>query len=186
MWLQWKLNFQSLITTVRKAPTIKWIVSRNVFTIKLEAFIIVLYQIPYIKTQISKIAHGKKKLISLMDEMNIMIIVRLSVFMMIATQRNFFGIILMIVDVDWVSSIPAGYSIQLGRWIEINRLNLTVLSFYIRDFSYLNITQIPKTDPFTFINNIGGGFGLFMGLAFPNFAAFLRFVVDIFITIIVD
>ncbi len=62
-----------------------------------------------------------------------------------------------------------------STWIK----DLIVLSFYLRDFSYLNITQIPKTDVFTFINNIGGGLGLFMGLAFPNFVEFFQFIVDI-------
>jgi hypothetical protein len=52
--------------------------------------------------------------------------------------------------------------------------------FSFGDFDSLNITQIPKTDGFTFINNIGGGLGLFMGLAFPHSIEFLAFVVDIF------
>ncbi len=38
----------------------------------------------------------------------------------------------------------------------------TYFSFKFLDFSTLNITQIPKTDSFTFLNNIGGGLGLFM------------------------
>ena len=37
----------------------------------------------------------------------------------------------------------------------------------LRDLSSLTITQIPKIDEFTFINNIGGGLGLFMGISFP-------------------
>ena len=57
--------------------------------------------------------------------------------------------------------------------------NYLVLSFYIRDLNYLNITEIPKTDPWTFINNIGGGLGLFMGIAFPNFVEFFQFITDI-------
>jgi len=71
------------------------------------------------------------------------------------------------------------FKYELGDWIKNN--NLTVLSFYLRDLEYLDITQIPKTDTFTFINNIGGGLGLFMGLAIPNFIEFLQFVVDILI-----
>ena len=38
-------------------------------------------------------------------------------------------------------------------------LSQTVFSFSFRDLSSLNISQIPKTDGFTFINNIGGGLG---------------------------
>jgi len=50
---------------------------------------------------------------------------------------------------------------------------------FFRDFSSLKITQIPKTDPFTFLNNIGGGLGLFMGIALPNLIEFLQFFVEI-------
>ena len=51
--------------------------------------------------------------------------------------------------------------------------------FSFIDFDSLNITQIPKTDSFTFINNIGGGLGLFMGIAFPNLVEFVQFIVEI-------
>jgi hypothetical protein len=57
----------------------------------------------------------------------------------------------------------------------------TILQFSFRYLSTLNITQIPKTDPYTFINNIGGGLGLFMGIAFPNLIEFLQFIVEIFV-----
>jgi len=57
----------------------------------------------------------------------------------------------------------------------------TDFKFSFIDFSTLNITQIPKTDMFTFINNIGGGLGLFMGIAFPNIIEFLQFITDIFL-----
>jgi len=56
----------------------------------------------------------------------------------------------------------------------------TTLKFFFRDMSTLNITQIPKTDTFTFLNNIGGGLGLFMGIAFPNLIEFIQFVFEIF------
>ena len=55
----------------------------------------------------------------------------------------------------------------------------TNLNFFFRDFSSLNITQIPKIDSFTFLNNIGGGLGLFMGIALPNLIEFLQFFVEI-------
>jgi len=55
----------------------------------------------------------------------------------------------------------------------------TYLRFAFYDLSVLNITQIPKTDAFTFINNVGGGLGLFMGIAFPNIIEFLQFISEI-------
>ena len=57
--------------------------------------------------------------------------------------------------------------------------------FFMDDFSSLNITQIPKTDGFTFLNNVGGGLGLFMGLAFPNFIEFCQFIAEIFMVFFV-
>ena len=55
----------------------------------------------------------------------------------------------------------------------------TYFKFSFIDYSTLNITQIPKTDLFTFINNIGGGLGLFMGIAFPTLIEFLQFITEI-------
>jgi hypothetical protein len=55
----------------------------------------------------------------------------------------------------------------------------TVFKFSFRDMSTLNITQIPKIDGFTFVNNVGGGLGLFMGIAFPTFIEFLQFAFEI-------
>ncbi len=57
--------------------------------------------------------------------------------------------------------------------------NFTTFQFSLKDLSSLNISQIPKTDLFTFINNIGGGLGLFMGIAFPNIIEFIQFIVEI-------
>ncbi len=59
----------------------------------------------------------------------------------------------------------------------------TVFQVNFRDFSTLNITQIPKTDGFTFLNNIGGGLGLFMGIAFPNLIEFFQFILEIILII---
>ncbi len=47
----------------------------------------------------------------------------------------------------------------------------------------LNQFLILKTDLFTFINNEGGGLGLFMGKAFPNLIEFLQFIFEILIIV---
>jgi hypothetical protein len=64
--------------------------------------------------------------------------------------------------------------------------NYTEFLFYFRDLSSLNISQIPKTDPFTFLNNIGGGLGLFMGIALPNVIEFLLFIFETFLILFVQ
>jgi len=61
----------------------------------------------------------------------------------------------------------------------------TEFKFRFRDLSSLNITQIPKTDPFTFLNNVGGGLGLFMGIAFPNLIEFFQFILEIVLIIFI-
>jgi hypothetical protein len=61
----------------------------------------------------------------------------------------------------------------------------TAFRFVFRDLSTLNISQIPKTDPFTFLNNIGGGLGLFMGIAFPNLIEFFQFILEIVLIIFI-
>jgi hypothetical protein len=62
--------------------------------------------------------------------------------------------------------------------------DLTGFEVYFRELSSLNITQIPKTDGFTFLNNIGGGLGLFMGIAFPNLIEFFQFILEIILILI--
>ena len=61
----------------------------------------------------------------------------------------------------------------------------TEFRFLFRDLSTLNITQIPKADTFTFLNNIGGGLGLFMGIAFPNLIEFFQFILEIILIIFI-
>ncbi len=53
---------------------------------------------------------------------------------------------------------------------------IAIFRFYFHDMSTLNITHITKTDGFTFLNNVGGGLGLFMGIAFPNLIEFLQLI----------
>jgi hypothetical protein len=74
------------------------------------------------------------------------------------------------------------YSEKFTSIINIYSTNgFTAFRFSFYDFNTLNITQIPKTDLFTFINNVGGGLGLFMGIAFPNIIEFIQFISEIFL-----
>jgi len=60
-----------------------------------------------------------------------------------------------------------------------NVSSVTRFRFSLRDLSSLTITQAPKIDEFTFINNIGGGLGLFMGISFPTLIEFIEVIADL-------
>jgi hypothetical protein len=69
--------------------------------------------------------------------------------------------------------------------VSSSAIDSIAFEFYFRELSSLNITQIPKTDGFTFLNNIGGGLGLFMGIAFPNLIECLQFILEIILIIFI-
>ena len=77
-----------------------------------------------------------------------------------------------------VSCFSEKFTYDVRTTIDLN--SQTIFVFFFRDLSTLNITQIPKIDGFTFINNIGGGLGLFMGIAFPTLVEFIQFIFEIF------
>ncbi len=54
-----------------------------------------------------------------------------------------------------------------------------IFSFSMSDFSTLKITQIPKTILFSFISNIGGILGLFIGMSFLSFAEIFEFLINV-------
>ena len=70
---------------------------------------------------------------------------------------------------------------RLDGWVD----GYTGLYFSFGDLTTLNIAQIPKMDDFTFINNIGGGLGLFMGVDFPNLIEFFEFIIEIVSIVII-
>ncbi len=79
------------------------------------------------------------------------------------------------------------YDIKTELYDKVDIINnYTAFRFFLRDLSTLNISQIPKIDGFTFLNNIGGGLGLFMGIAFPTLIEFFQFVFEIFMILFVQ
>ena len=62
----------------------------------------------------------------------------------------------------------------------------TRFRFSFGDLTSLTITQVPKIDGFTFLNNIGGGLGLFMGISFPTLIEFIEVIAEILWTVFVD
>jgi hypothetical protein len=55
----------------------------------------------------------------------------------------------------------------------------TRFRFSFGDLTSLTITQVPKIDGFTFLNNIGGGLGLFIGISFPTLIEFIEVIADL-------
>lgn len=59
--------------------------------------------------------------------------------------------------------------------------DFTEFSFKFPDFTSLKIDQIPKMNGFSFLSNIGGSLGLFMGISFLSFIEILAFIIDVFL-----
>jgi hypothetical protein len=81
----------------------------------------------------------------------------------------------------WSSELSGG---QVGHLDFVS--GQTKFRFSLRDLSTLNITQIPKIDSFTFLNNIGGGLGLFMGITVPTLIEFIEFLAELLWVAYVD
>jgi hypothetical protein len=60
-----------------------------------------------------------------------------------------------------------------------NSNDLIVFSVYYTSLDYTEINQIPKMDSYDFISNIGGNFGLFIGVSFLSFAELIEFIIEI-------
>lgn len=63
--------------------------------------------------------------------------------------------------------------------------NFNTFSFVFTDFSTLYISQIPKMSLFSFISNIGGTLGLFIGISFLSFFEIVELIIDILLAIVI-
>ena len=57
--------------------------------------------------------------------------------------------------------------------------NLVVFNIFYPSLYYTVIDQIPKMNSFDFISNLGGNFGLFIGISFLSFAEFIELFIEI-------
>ena len=57
--------------------------------------------------------------------------------------------------------------------------NLVVFNIFYPTLDYTVIDQIPKMNSFDFISNLGGNFGLFIGISFLSFAEFIELFIEI-------
>lgn len=65
----------------------------------------------------------------------------------------------------------------------LRKSNTYTFSFVFTDLSTLYISQIPKMSLFSFISNIGGTLGLFIGISFLSFVEIVELLVDILLAI---
>lgn len=71
------------------------------------------------------------------------------------------------------------YLQRYNTYQEVNRHFIAVRVFY-KDLKYTLISQAPKTETFNFVSNIGGLFGLFLGLSFLSFIEILEILSEAF------
>ena len=57
--------------------------------------------------------------------------------------------------------------------------SLVAFNIFYPTLDYTVINQIPKMDLFDFISNLGGNFGLFIGISFLSFAEFIELFIEI-------
>lgn len=80
---------------------------------------------------------------------------------------------------------PVGcYSVKFSTDVTSKKFEndvVTPLAFSIIDFTSLKISQIPKMNGFSFVSNIGGSLGLFMGISFLNFVEIIELIGDLFL-----
>ncbi len=55
---------------------------------------------------------------------------------------------------------------------------MTELRIYYESLKYISIRQIPKTKPFDLISNIGGIFGLFIGVSFVSLFEISELIIE--------
>ena len=56
--------------------------------------------------------------------------------------------------------------------------DLIDFNVFYYDFKYTSVSQQPKMNVLSFISNIGGNFGLFIGISFLSFVEIIRFVLE--------
>ena len=69
---------------------------------------------------------------------------------------------------------PSNYNITT-KDIQDNLIHFKVFN---RDSKFTQITQIPNTNLFEFISNIGGIFGLFLGISFLSFVEIFELIFE--------
>ena len=78
--------------------------------------------------------------------------------------------------------IKADYSLELyDKFEEVNK-HLVVLYVYYDDLEYVVVSQEPKTETFNLISNIGGLFGVFLGISFLSFFEIFEVLFEILVS----
>ncbi len=71
------------------------------------------------------------------------------------------------------------FMIKNGETLEELKQNLVYISVYYSSLEYKKIEQIPKTELFDLVSNIGGTLGLFIGVSFLSFIEFFELIFEV-------
>jgi len=71
------------------------------------------------------------------------------------------------------------FMIKNGETLEEFKQNLVYISVYYSSLEYKKIEQIPKTELFDLVSNIGGTLGLFIGVSFLSFIEFFELIFEV-------
>jgi len=71
-----------------------------------------------------------------------------------------------------------------NKTLEEFKQNLVYISVYYSSLEYTKIEQIPKTELFDLISNIGGTLGLFIGVSFLSFIEFFELSYEVILFLI--
>lgn len=77
------------------------------------------------------------------------------------------------------------FGLQVVNSVE-ESVNQTQLSFYVNDFSTLEIKQSAKITSFDLISSIGGLLGVFVGVSFLSFMEIFEFIIDVFFVLFIE
>jgi hypothetical protein len=79
---------------------------------------------------------------------------------------------------NYVSSLPDSY-LNENKLQNISKDDLILINVYYPKLEYISVEQMAKTEFFDLVSNIGGIFGLFLGLSFFTFVEIIEIIFEL-------
>jgi hypothetical protein len=79
---------------------------------------------------------------------------------------------------NYVSSLPDSY-LKENKLQNISKDDLILINVYYPKLEYISVEQMAKTEFFDLVSNIGGTFGLFLGLSFFTFVEIIEIIFEL-------